>query len=128
MGKIASGDSAFWRNFILFHVNLGGSIIGTARFLRFLIKSALIPICSQFNPRQPRRRPAHLLTNGIEVGVLADLDDKFVVYMADDAAVGQRPHGVAQDVPTDCLGDVLAKLRSMNSDRKEVSQGENQHS
>ena len=31
--------------------------------------------------------------------------------VADDAAVRQRPHGVAQDVPADCLGDVLAELR-----------------
>lgn len=36
--------------------------------------------------------------------------------MADDAAVGQGSHGVAQDVPADCLGDVLAELRTIALD------------
>lgn len=31
--------------------------------------------------------------------------------VADDAAVGQRPHGVAEDVVADRLGDVLHELR-----------------
>ena len=31
--------------------------------------------------------------------------------VADDAVVGQRPHGVAEDVAADPLGDVLHELR-----------------
>ena len=44
-----------------------------------------------------------MLTDGVQGGVPADFDDQFVVDVPDDAAVGQRLHGVAQDVPADCL-------------------------
>lgn len=90
---------------------MGSPKTGAARLSLFLVKSTFISISSQFNPRQPGWCSAHLLTDGVEGCVLADFDDKLVVDVADDAAVRQRPHGVAQDIPADCLGNVLAELR-----------------
>lgn len=57
-----------------------------------LIKRALIPIRPQFNPRQPRRRPPHLLTDGIQRYTRIALDDQLIVNVPTDEAMAQRPH------------------------------------
>ena len=81
----------------------------------FLVKSATESISPQFDPHRPGRYSAHLLTDGVQICAIADFDDKFVVNMVDDVAVGQRPHGVAQDVPA---GYVLAEFRLVALDAR----------
>lgn len=84
--------------------------------LLLLIKPALIPIRSQQQTRYPRRCPAHLLTDGIQRHFRTALDNQLIVDMPADEAVGQRPHGVGEDVPADRLDDVLHELRTVGLD------------
>ena len=47
--------------------------------------------------------------------------------MPADEAVGESPHGVAEDVPADCLDDVLYELRAVGFDSFPFLRGANAH-
>lgn len=85
-------------------------------FLLLLIEPTLIPISPQLYPWQPGRCPAHLLTNGVQGYAGTAVYDQFIMDVPDYAAVGQRPHGVGQDVPADGLYDVFHELRTVAFD------------
>ena len=99
---------------------MGNPISGLPVFLLFLVKHALVSIGPEFQPRQPRRRPAHLLGDVIQRCTLADFDDKFVMDVADDTVVGEAAHGVAEDVPADSLGNIFHKFGTVAFDSAPV--------
>ena len=82
-------------------------------FLLLHIKPALVPIGPELDAREPRRRPAHLLTDRVERYTGATFYDQLVMHMPDDLAVAQGPHGVGQNVPANGLHDVLDELRAI---------------
>ena len=95
-----------------------GNIAALGMFRRpllliLLIKFRLIPIRSQDKPRNPVRSSSHLLTDGVERYIRAALDDKFIVDMTDDKAVGECPDGMHQDISADCLDDVFNEFRTV---------------
>ena len=96
-------------------------------FLLLLVKLALIPVGAELDTRQPRRRPAHLLTNGIQRYLRRALYNQLVMHVPNDLAVAQGPHGVSQDVPADGLHDVLDELRSVTFDPGPVLCGIDAH-
>lgn len=49
--------------------------VGTARFSFFSIKSTFVPIGLEFQPREPRRRPAHLFADSLQGYAGAAFDD-----------------------------------------------------
>ena len=50
------------------------------------------------------------------IDVMTALNDQLIMDMSADEAVGKGPHGVAEDVPADCLHDVLHELRAVGFD------------
>lgn len=56
------------------------------------------------------------LTDRLQIHTLAGLDDELVMDVAADKAVAQRPHGVTQDVPADCLYNVFHEFRAVTFD------------
>ena len=51
-----------------------------------------------------------MLTYGIQVYILAAFNDKFIMYMAADETMGERPHGIHQNIPGNGLDDVFHKF------------------
>lgn len=79
-------------------------------FSIFLAEHSFVAVCPEIKPANPRRGLSHLLTDGVQGYTHAALDDEFVMDMAADKAVRERFHGVHEDVPRNCLDDVLHKL------------------
>ncbi len=46
----------------------------------------------------PLRSPAHLSAYGIQIDILAAFDNQFIMNMATDETMGERPHGVHQNI------------------------------
>lgn len=82
-------------------------------FLVFLIKITFISVRPEQQPFSPRRRPTHLLTDGVNADIPVAFDDKFIMDMANNITASQRLHGIAEDVPADGLDDVLHELRAI---------------
>ena len=95
--------------------------------LFFLVKRTFIPIRPQLNPWQPRRRPPHLLTDGIQRYSWIAFDDQLIVNVPADKAMRQRPHGVGQDIAADSLNDVLNEFRTVGFDPAPFLLGVNAH-
>lgn len=85
-------------------------------FLVFLVEHGFIAVRTEIKAADPRRRPSHLLTDGIQGYTHAAFDDEFIVDVAADEAVRERPHGVHEDVPRNCLDDVLHELGTVGFD------------
>ncbi len=67
-------------------------------FSVFFVKHSLVAVRPEIKPTDPRRCPSHLLTDGIQGYSHAAFDDEFIVDVAADEAVRERPHGVHEDV------------------------------
>jgi hypothetical protein len=52
----------------------------------------------------------------MEVNFLAAFDDQLIMDVSNDEAVGESLHGIAEDVPADCLNDVLDKFGAIRFD------------
>ena len=50
------------------------------------------------------------------IDALTALNDQLIMDVSADEAVGEGPHGVAEDVPADGLDDVLDELRTVGFD------------
>ena len=82
----------------------------------FFIKLCFIAVGPEQDVRHPVRRSAHLLTDDIQVNFGTAFDDQLIVNVTDDKAVPESFHGVAEDVTTDSLDDVLHELRTVGFD------------
>ena len=65
------------------------------------IQSGDLPICLQ------------MLTDHIQVNIRATFDDQLIVNVTDDKTVPESLHGIAEDIATHGLDDVLHELRSV---------------
>ena len=81
--------------------------------LVFLVKHGFIPVSAEQDVRHPIRRSAHLLTDHIQVNIRAAFDDQLIVNVTDDKTVPESLHGIAEDIATHGLDDVLHELRSV---------------
>lgn len=82
----------------------------------FFIEISLITVGAEQDVRHPVRRFVHLLENRTQVNVRAAFDDKLIMNVTDDEAVPEGLYGVAEDVTTDSLDDVLHELRTVGFD------------
>lgn len=82
----------------------------------FFIKLCFIAVGPEQDVRHPVRRSAHLLTDDIQVNFGTAFDDQFIVNVSYYEAVPESFHGVAEDVTTDSLDDVLHELRTVGFD------------
>ena len=57
-----------------------------------------------------------MLANHIQVNIGAAFDDQFIMDVPDDEAMPEGFHGIAEDVPTDGLHDILNELRTIGFD------------
>ena len=57
-----------------------------------------------------------MLANHIQVNIGAAFDDQFIMDVPDDEAMPEGFHGIAEDVPTDGLHDILNELRTVGFD------------
>ena len=78
----------------------------------FFIKIGLVAISSEQDIRHPVRGYAHLLADHFRVNSGVTFDDKFIVDVADDKAVAESLHSIAEDVTADGLDDILHELRN----------------
>ena len=86
---------------------------GQCHFLIFLIKTAFQSVCPQEQSVNPRRGLPHLFAEFFQRYLWAALNDKFIMDMTDNLAMGESPHGICQDVSADCLNDVLHEFRTV---------------
>ena len=82
----------------------------------FFVIKGFISISTEQDVRHPVRRSAHLLTDDIQVNFGTAFDDQFIVNVSYYEAVPESFHGVAEDVTTDSLDDVLHELRTVGFD------------
>ena len=82
----------------------------------FLIKLCFVAIGTEQDVRHPVWGSAHLLTDGFQVNIGAAFDDQLIMDVPDDEAVPESFHGVAEDVTTYSLDDVLHELRTVGFD------------
>lgn len=82
----------------------------------FHIKFCFVPVGAELDPWQPGRGSAHLFADDPVIDVLAAFNDQFIMDVTTDEAVGEGPHGVAEDVPADGLDDILHELRTVGFD------------
>ena len=78
-----------------------------------IVKHGFIPVSAEQDVRHPIRRSAHLLTDHIQVNIRAAFDDQLIVNVTDDKTVPESLHGIAEDIATHGLDDVLHELRSV---------------
>lgn len=79
----------------------------------FFVKHGLITVGTEQDVRHPVWGSAHLLTDGFQVNIRVAFDDQFIMDVTDDKAVPECFHGVAEDVTTDSLDDVLHEFRTV---------------
>lgn len=84
--------------------------------LIFFIKICLITVGTEQDVRHPVWGSAHLLIDSFQVNIGAAFDNKFIMYVTDDEAVPESLHGVAENVATYSLDDVLHELRIVGFD------------
>ena len=90
---------------------------GAAIFMSvFLIKIGFVAVGAEQDVRHPVRGFAHLLADHIQVNVRAAFDDQLIMNVADNEAVAESFHSVAEDVAADGLDDVLHELRTIGFD------------
>lgn len=82
----------------------------------FSIKITLISISADQDVRHPVRRPAHDVAEALHRDFRAAFDDHLIMDVADDLAEGQVPQSKAQEIPGDCLNDVLHEFRTVRFD------------
>lgn len=82
----------------------------------FFVKIGLIAVGTEQDVRHPVRRPAHLLTDHIQVNIRAAFDDQLIVNVTDDKTVPESLHGIAEDVAADGLDDILHEFRTVRFD------------
>lgn len=82
----------------------------------FFIKICFVPVCSKQDIRHPVRRSAHLFTDCLQAGVLAAFDDQLIMDVADDEAMPESFHGIAENVAADGLNYILYEFRSVGFD------------
>lgn len=81
-------------------------------YLIFFVKTAFISVCPEEQPSDPRWHPPQLFADCLKAHTLTALNDDFIMHMRHDSAIPQC-FGITEDVPADCLHDVLHKLRSV---------------
>lgn len=84
--------------------------------LIFFIKFCFIPIASDQDVRHPVRGWPHDMADEFVINILAAFDNKFIMEMATDKAVGKITHGKTEKVSGDCLHDVLYEFRTVTFD------------
>lgn len=82
----------------------------------FLVKRCLIPISSDQDIRHPVRCTAHDGCDGFYRYILVAFNDKLVMDMADNEAVGEILHGEAQQVTGYGLDDILNEFWTVRFD------------
>ena len=87
-----------------------------AIFLIFLVKFCFVSVGAKLDPGEPGRRSTHLFADGFYIYIAAAFDDQLIVNMSADEAMGECTHGIAEDVPADCLDDVLYEFRTVRFD------------
>lgn len=90
----------------------------------FLIKIGLVAIGSEQDIRHPVRGSAHLLADHFQINSGVTFDDKFIVDVADDKAVAESLHSIAEDVTADGLDDILHELRFIGFDAQKAKMKE----
>lgn len=71
------------------------------------IKCCFISIGTKEQSVNPLWGSAHLFTDGVKVGIHRCFNDQLIMYMTYDKEVGERTHGMAEDIPADCLYDIF---------------------
>ena len=84
--------------------------------LIFFIKCCFIPIGTKEQSVNPIWGSAHLFTDGIKVSIHRCFNDQFIMYMTYDKAVGEGTHGMAEDIPADCLYDIFYEFWTIGFD------------
>ena len=79
----------------------------------FFIKIGLITVGAEQDVRQPVRGSAHLFADSFQVNAGAAFNDKLIMDVPDDEAVPEGLHGIAEDVTTDGLDDILHEFRAV---------------
>ena len=81
-----------------------------------MIKIALISIPADQDAWHPVRRSAHDVAEALYGDLRAAFDDHLIMDMTYNLAEGQVPHSKAQEIPGDCLNDVLHEFRTVRFD------------
>lgn len=79
----------------------------------FFIKFCLVSVGAEQDVRHPVRRPSHLITDRLQVNSGVAFNNQFIMDVPDNKAVPERLHGVAEDVATNGLDDILHELRTI---------------
>ena len=82
-------------------------------FSIFLIEAALETLGAKQENFRPRWGSFHLLTNDRKGDLLVAFDDEFIMDVCNNVHRPQRLHGIAENVATDRLRDILHELRTV---------------
>ena len=82
-------------------------------FSIFLIEAALETLGAKQETFRPRWGSFHLLTNDRKGDLLVAFDDEFIMDVCNNIHAPQRLHGIAENVATDRLRDILHELRTV---------------
>lgn len=82
----------------------------------FFIKLCLISVSAKQDVRHPAGGAAHLFAHGFQVNSWVAFDNQFVMDVSDDEAMAECLHGIAEDVATNCLNDILHEFRAVGFD------------
>ena len=77
------------------------------------IKITFVPISTERQPLCPWWSSAHHLADFRYIRIYRALDNKFIVDVAADTIILQRPHSIAENIPADRLNDVLHEFRTV---------------
>ena len=91
--------------------------------LILLVEHRLVPVCSELDAVDPRRRPAHLFADSFKRYIRRAFDDEFIMDMRHDEAMTERAHGVSEDVSRYGLRNVLDELRPVGFDTLPMFRG-----
>lgn len=78
--------------------------------LVFSVEWSFISIPTDQDVWHPLRTFAHLLTDDIQGDLRAAFNDRFIMNMANDEAVGEGVHGKTKKIAGDSLDDILHEL------------------
>lgn len=89
---------------------------GDRYLFNLFVKWRFISIASNLDIWHPVWRPTHDIADGFAVNILATFDDKLIMDMTTDEAVGEVTHSKTEKVSGDCLHNVLYEFRTVAFD------------